>query len=171
MRAVIAAEAGGPEVLSVGELPDVSPGPGEVLLDDDCQQPRGLDAGAIQFLKVYDPVVQRRHLGCVTQMPGALKRDVVLLSAAGGDLAVAAAWPPDAELNVTDMTAARWAMEKGEPAGNGTGTLPNSAFQFRPLGTPAGVAAVVGFRQARHEYSMPPRSRCSAPFSTRRRLP
>ena len=84
----------------------------------------------------------------VTQMQGALKRDVVLLSAAGGDLAVAAAWPPDAELNVTDMTAARWAMEKGEPAGNGTGTLPNSAFQFRPLGTPAGVAAVVGFRQA-----------------------
>ena len=33
MRAVIAAEAGGPEVLSVGEVPDVSPGPGEVLLD------------------------------------------------------------------------------------------------------------------------------------------
>ncbi|HWM74793.1 MAG TPA: alcohol dehydrogenase catalytic domain-containing protein, partial [Nocardioides sp.] len=33
MRAVIAAEPGGPEVLSVGEVPDVSPGPGEVLLD------------------------------------------------------------------------------------------------------------------------------------------
>ena len=33
MRAVIAAEPGGPEVLSVDELPDVAPGPGEVLLD------------------------------------------------------------------------------------------------------------------------------------------
>jgi putative PIG3 family NAD(P)H quinone oxidoreductase len=33
MRAVIAAEPGGPEVLSVGEVPDISPGPGEVLLD------------------------------------------------------------------------------------------------------------------------------------------
>ena len=33
MRAVIAAEPGGPEVLSVGELPDPEPGPGEVLLD------------------------------------------------------------------------------------------------------------------------------------------
>jgi len=32
MRAVIAAEAGGPEVLSVGEVPDVMPGPGEVAL-------------------------------------------------------------------------------------------------------------------------------------------
>jgi putative PIG3 family NAD(P)H quinone oxidoreductase len=33
MRAVIAAEPGGPEVLSVGEVPDLSPGSGEVLLD------------------------------------------------------------------------------------------------------------------------------------------
>jgi putative PIG3 family NAD(P)H quinone oxidoreductase len=33
MRAVIAAEPGGPEVLSVAEVPDVEPGPGEVALD------------------------------------------------------------------------------------------------------------------------------------------
>jgi putative PIG3 family NAD(P)H quinone oxidoreductase len=33
MRAVIATEPGGPEVLSVAELPDPEPGPGEVLLD------------------------------------------------------------------------------------------------------------------------------------------
>src|SRR4051794_10958288 len=33
MRAVIANGAGGPEVLSVGELPDPEPGPGEVLVD------------------------------------------------------------------------------------------------------------------------------------------
>ena len=33
MRAVVAAEPGGPDVLSVGELPDPVPGPGEVLLD------------------------------------------------------------------------------------------------------------------------------------------
>jgi putative PIG3 family NAD(P)H quinone oxidoreductase len=32
MRAVIASGAGGPEVLSVGELPDPEPGPGEVVL-------------------------------------------------------------------------------------------------------------------------------------------
>lgn len=82
----------------------------------------------------------------VTQMQASLKRDVVLLSTAAGDLTLAAAWPPDADLDVTDFTAARWAMDKGEPAGNGTGTLPNSPFQFRPLGAPAGVAAVIGFR-------------------------
>lgn len=82
----------------------------------------------------------------VNQLQATLKRDVVLLSAAKGDLAMAGAWPPDTELGVADMTAARWAMEKAEAAGNGTGTLPNSPFQFRALGTPAGVAAVVGFR-------------------------
>ena len=32
-----------------------------------------------------------------------------------------------------DMAAARWAWEKGEPAGAGTGTLPNAAWTFRPL--------------------------------------
>ncbi|WP_127479343.1 NAD(P)H-quinone oxidoreductase [Nocardioides pantholopis] len=32
MRAVVASGTGGPEVLSVGEVPDVEPGPGEVLL-------------------------------------------------------------------------------------------------------------------------------------------
>lgn len=84
----------------------------------------------------------------VSQMQASLKRDVVLLSVAQkGDLALAAAWPPDAELDVSDMTAARWAFAKGEAAGSGTGTLPNSPFQFRPLGSPNGVAAVVGIRQ------------------------
>jgi NADPH:quinone reductase-like Zn-dependent oxidoreductase len=33
MRAVIAAGSGGPEVLSVGEVPDVVAGPGEVVLE------------------------------------------------------------------------------------------------------------------------------------------
>lgn len=33
MRAVVANGSGGPEVLSVGELPDPEPGPGEVVLD------------------------------------------------------------------------------------------------------------------------------------------
>jgi two-component system sensor histidine kinase KdpD len=43
------------------------------------------------------------------------------------------------------MAAARWAWEKGEPAGAGTGTLPTAAWTFRPLQgvkTRAGVAGV-----------------------------
>ena len=42
--------------------------------------------------------------------------------------------------------AARWALEKSEPAGWRTGTLPNVRFQFRPLVTPRGVVGVCGDR-------------------------
>ncbi|RYF98316.1 MAG: sensor histidine kinase KdpD, partial [Caulobacteraceae bacterium] len=43
-----------------------------------------------------------------------------------------------------DMAAARWAWEKGEPAGAGTGTLPNSAWTFRPLQGVKARAGVAG---------------------------
>ncbi len=33
MRAIVAAGTGGPEVLSLGEVPDPEPGPGEVLVE------------------------------------------------------------------------------------------------------------------------------------------
>lgn len=84
----------------------------------------------------------------VAQLQASLRRDVVLLSVADGEFSLVGAWPPDTELDVTDMMAARWALEKNEPAGNGTGTLPGSPFQFRPLGASSGVAAVAGYRQA-----------------------
>ncbi len=42
------------------------------------------------------------------------------------------------------MAAARWAWEKGEPAGAGTGTLPNAAWTFRPLQGVKARAGVVG---------------------------
>jgi two-component system sensor histidine kinase KdpD len=42
------------------------------------------------------------------------------------------------------MAAARWAWEKGEPAGAGTGTLPNSAWTFRPLQGVKARAGVAG---------------------------
>jgi two-component system sensor histidine kinase KdpD len=42
------------------------------------------------------------------------------------------------------MTAARWAWEKGEPAGAGTGTLPQAGWVFRPLQGVRGRAGVAG---------------------------
>ena len=78
----------------------------------------------------------------------ALKADVVLLAPEAGELQVKLAWPPDTTLNSTDMIAARWAFDKAEPAGRGSGTLPKLAFQFRPLLTPRGAIGVCGFRQA-----------------------
>ncbi|MDQ0319259.1 two-component system sensor histidine kinase KdpD [Pararhizobium capsulatum DSM 1112] len=83
----------------------------------------------------------------VSQLQTSLKRNVVLLMPENGELTVAAAWPPDTDLDVADTTAARWAYDKQERAGNGTGTLPNSRFEFRPLLSPHGAVGVCGIEQ------------------------
>ena len=70
---------------------------------------------------------------------------IVLLLAEGDDLQIRAAWPPDAQLDAAAMTAARWAQQKNEPAGWGTGTLPSVEYQFRPLVAARGPIAVCGF--------------------------
>jgi two-component system, OmpR family, sensor histidine kinase KdpD len=84
----------------------------------------------------------------VSQLQASVRRKVVLLVPRKGDLSVAAAWPPDTELDVTDLTAARWTHDKREPAGHGTGTLPNSRFEFRPLLGPHGIVGVCGIEHA-----------------------
>lgn len=81
----------------------------------------------------------------VTQLQGSVRRNVVMLLPKGEDLEVVAAWPPDTELGVSELTAARWANSRSEPSGSGTGTLPNCRFQFRTLMSPHGVVGVCGF--------------------------
>lgn len=82
-----------------------------------------------------------------SHLRNALKADVVLLLPEDGELQVKLTWPPDVALDSTEMTAARWAIDKAEPAGRGSGTLPKLAFEFRPLLTPRGAIGVCGFRQ------------------------
>ncbi len=68
----------------------------------------------------------------------------MILLPTDGDIAPVAGSPALETLSAADLTAARWAWEKGEPAGAGTGTLPNLAWTFRPLHgvkARAGVAA------------------------------
>jgi two-component system sensor histidine kinase KdpD len=81
-----------------------------------------------------------------TQLNGLLKRQIVVFLPNDAELELAASWPPDDVPEVVDTAAARWAFEKKEPAGAGTGTLPSSSYQFRPLLSPAGVVGVCGFR-------------------------
>jgi len=50
-----------------------------------------------------------------------------------GEIKVAAGSPEIVALEASAMTAARWAWEKGEPAGAGTGTLPQIDWTFWPL--------------------------------------
>ncbi|CCJ07937.1 sensor histidine kinase KdpD [Methylocystis sp. SC2] len=69
---------------------------------------------------------------------------VIMLIPEEGGLKVSAAWPPVDRMDAGELAAARWALEKSEPAGWRTDTLPNVRFQFRPLATARGVVAVCG---------------------------
>ncbi|NLH81374.1 MAG: DUF4118 domain-containing protein, partial [Phyllobacteriaceae bacterium] len=80
----------------------------------------------------------------VSQIAGAVQGRAVALVAEGGDLHLAGAFPPDVDLGVTEMGAARWAFERGELAGRHSPTLPNAELQFRPLVTATGTVGVVG---------------------------
>ncbi|HSX73709.1 MAG TPA: ATP-binding protein, partial [Shinella sp.] len=84
----------------------------------------------------------------VSHLQASLKRDIMLLLPEKSDLKVAAVWPPDTELDATDFAAARWTCDKQEKAGFGTGTLPNSRFEFRPLMGPHGLVGVCGIQQS-----------------------
>jgi two-component system sensor histidine kinase KdpD len=70
-------------------------------------------------------------------------RAVVLLPR-GESVEVAAGAPDAITLSTTDMTAARWAWEKKEPAGRGTGTLPQIDWTFSPLVGVRGQSGVAG---------------------------
>jgi two-component system sensor histidine kinase KdpD len=70
---------------------------------------------------------------------------IVLLVAEADNLKLRAAWPPDAQLDAGALSAARWAQQKNESAGWGTGTLPSVGYQFRPLVAERGPIAVCGF--------------------------
>ena len=61
-----------------------------------------------------------------------------------GELVQVAGSPALAPLSTAAMAAARWAWEKGEPAGTGTGTLPQVGWIFRPLVGLRGRAGVAG---------------------------
>lgn len=74
-------------------------------------------------------------------------RAVVLLPE-GDDIALAAAAPDTEALGSAAMAAARWAWERGEPAGHGTGTLPQTSWTFRPLEGVRGRAGVAGIEAA-----------------------
>lgn len=79
------------------------------------------------------------------QLAAATGTKAVVLTPDDDDLRLSAASPDLDSLDAGDLAAARWAWEKGEAAGAGTGTLPNAAWTFFPLQgvkTRAGVAGV-----------------------------
>lgn len=78
------------------------------------------------------------------QTAAAAGAKAVVLLPEGEDIVPAAGAPAMEPLGSAAMAAARWAWEKGEPAGHGTGTLPQTPWTFRPLDGLRSRAGVVG---------------------------
>ncbi|MGR3434043.1 MAG: ATP-binding protein [Shimia sp.] len=81
---------------------------------------------------------------------------VVLHRGEDGAEVTAASGQSSPALGPTDRAAAGWALERGEPAGRGTGTLTGSDWQFRPLRTSLGTLAVLGLRAPPGRDPIPP---------------
>ena len=81
---------------------------------------------------------------------------IVLVPDETGELGPAAAWPPEQALDATELTAARWAFDKREPAGFLTGTLPQVRYLFRPIISAQRVLGVAGVAMGLRDTPLPP---------------
>lgn len=93
---------------------------------------------------------------CCYHIAATVRGHVVVLLPEKEDLQVAGSYPPEDRLDSGDRTAARWAFEKGEPAGHDTGTLPNLLWHFEPLKTSRGIVGVVGVRGEEQPLTLDP---------------
>ncbi|HTK34491.1 MAG TPA: sensor histidine kinase KdpD [Caulobacteraceae bacterium] len=66
-------------------------------------------------------------------LAAAISGKAVVFLPEGDEIAPAGASPAMETFSTAELAAARWAWERGEPAGAGTGTLPNLTWTFRPL--------------------------------------
>ncbi len=82
--------------------------------------------------------------GAVGEIHTSLDKPAILLLEENGELRIRAAWPPEDDLDPASMSAARWAVEKAEPAGNRTSTLPLVPWLFLPLRTARGSIGAIG---------------------------
>ena len=89
--------------------------------------------------------------GAVGEIHTSLDKPAVLLLQKNGELQISAAWPPEDDLDAASMSAARWAAEKGEPAGSRTSTMPLVPWLFLPLQTSRGPMGAIGVRVEKAE--------------------
>ncbi|HVY56280.1 MAG TPA: sensor histidine kinase KdpD [Xanthobacteraceae bacterium] len=87
--------------------------------------------------------------GAASEIHASLGRAVVVLLARNDDLVLTAAWPPEDTLDAAEMTAARWAYTRLEPAGADTGTLPTIGWQFLPMQIGNTILGVVGIAKGK----------------------
>ncbi len=79
-----------------------------------------------------------------SQVSQILKARTAVLVPDGPGLVQKASDPPAGELSETEMAAATWAWQHGQPAGRGSDTLPGVPWLFLPLRTAHEVVGVLG---------------------------
>ena len=90
------------------------------------------------------------------QVASTYRARVVILLPERGELRLATGYPPEDELGPGEWTAARWAFQRGEPAGRGTDTLPAVDWLFLPLKTAAGMVGALGLNRAAELAALDP---------------
>ncbi len=93
------------------------------------------------------------------QIASMLKLRVVLLLPGDAGLAVAAAYPPEDEVDMADLAAAKWTFENATPAGRGADTLPGAKRMFLPMRTGRGTTGVIGLDDDRTGALLTPDAR------------
>ena len=78
------------------------------------------------------------------QIASMLKVHVVILLPEEDRVVVRAGFPPEDELDASDLAAAKWSWEHDRPAGRGSDTLPGGKRLFLPVRTARGVVGVIG---------------------------
>ncbi len=83
----------------------------------------------------------------ITHVSQTLSREaVILLPDPSSSSVVPHAVTPGLELNENELAVATWAFRHGQPAGQGTDTLPAAALHYLPLATSRGTVGVLGVR-------------------------
>jgi two-component system, OmpR family, sensor histidine kinase KdpD len=94
-------------------------------------------AGAARF----DDVVW----ATVSHVAATLDCETILLAPdMSGDLVIVGGFPPEDQIDIRDMSAARYAWDKGEVSGHGSGTLPMAKWLFLPVATANRRLGVLG---------------------------
>jgi two-component system, OmpR family, sensor histidine kinase KdpD len=82
-------------------------------------------------------------------------RTAFLIPSSGGPRLIAA-YPPENRLATIELAAAQWALDKGQPAGQGSDTLTASDWLFQPIRTDSDTIGAIGL--ARDDGTHPVRS-------------
>jgi two-component system, OmpR family, sensor histidine kinase KdpD len=128
-----------------------------------------VDAGRLREARTSALYALSRDLASAAELDAVLRaiidqvsltfgRSAAVLLPEGESVAVAAA-SPGLALEQDEVAVACWAYRHGQPAGEGTATLPSAAMRYLPLRTARGVLGVLGVAPSASDERLDPERR------------